>query len=66
MSGSLIKYGHLPEKRTVFFLCDIQEKFRPALSHFEHILEAANKLVWLREYKQKLLLFFSISGAVFT
>lgn len=45
MSRSLIKYGQLPEKRTAFFLCDIQEKFRPALSHFEQILEAAKKLV---------------------
>ncbi|XP_069686035.1 isochorismatase domain-containing protein 1-like [Periplaneta americana] len=45
MARSLIKFGHLPEKRTAFFLCDIQEKFRPALSHFEQILEAANKLV---------------------
>lgn len=45
MSRSLIKYGQLPEKRTAFFLCDIQEKFRPALSHFEQIVEAAKKLV---------------------
>ncbi|XP_023712527.1 isochorismatase domain-containing protein 1 [Cryptotermes secundus] len=45
MSRSLIKYGQLAEKRTAFFLCDIQEKFRPALSHFEQILEAAKKLV---------------------
>jgi hypothetical protein len=45
MSRSLIKYGQLLEKRTAFFLCDIQEKFRPALSHFEQIVEAAKKLV---------------------
>jgi hypothetical protein len=45
MSRSLIKYGQLPEKGTAFFLCDIQEKFRPALSHFEQIVEAAKKLV---------------------
>ncbi|PSN37546.1 hypothetical protein C0J52_12550 [Blattella germanica] len=45
MARSLIKYGQLPEKRTAFFLCDIQEKFRPALTHFEQILEAAKKLV---------------------
>jgi hypothetical protein len=45
MSRSLVKYGQLPEKRTAFFLCDIQEKFRPALSHFDQIVEAAKKLV---------------------
>ncbi|XP_067004768.1 isochorismatase domain-containing protein 1 [Anabrus simplex] len=45
MAPALIKYGLLPQKNTAFFLCDLQEKFRPAMLHFEQIVEVANKLV---------------------
>ncbi|KAK3930407.1 Isochorismatase domain-containing protein 1 [Frankliniella fusca] len=41
----LVKFGLLPEKHTAFFLCDIQEKFRPAMLHFQEIVQAADKLV---------------------
>ncbi|CAG2055351.1 unnamed protein product, partial [Timema podura] len=44
MTPSLIKYGYLPERKTAFFLCDIQEKFRPAMLHFDQVVEVANKL----------------------
>ncbi|KAK7788883.1 hypothetical protein R5R35_013449 [Gryllus longicercus] len=45
MASSLIKYGLLPQKGTAFFLCDLQEKFRPAMLHFDQIVEVSNKLV---------------------
>jgi hypothetical protein len=66
MSRSLIQYGQLHDKRTAFFLCDIQEKFRPALSHFEQIVEAAKKLVWYCEHKLRLRHFirFEVSTAI--
>lgn len=41
----LVKFGLLPEKHTAFFLCDIQEKFRPAMLHFPEIVQVADKLV---------------------
>ena len=41
----LVKFGLLPEKHTAFFLCDIQEKFRPVMLHFPEIVQAADKLV---------------------
>ncbi|XP_034243676.1 isochorismatase domain-containing protein 1-like [Thrips palmi] len=41
----LVKFGLLPEKHTAFFLCDIQEKFRPVMLHFQEIVQVADKLV---------------------
>lgn len=41
----LIKYGFLPEKQTVFLLCDMQERFRPIISHFEEIAHNCSRLV---------------------
>jgi len=41
----VLKLGALNSKETLFLLCDIQEKFRPAIVHFDKIVEAASKLV---------------------
>ena len=30
---------------TAFFLCDIQEKFKPAIDHFDEIVEVSKRLV---------------------
>ena len=37
--------GNLSPDKTVFFLCDMQERFRPAIKYFEDILEVAKRLV---------------------
>lgn len=44
MSPTIVRFGLLPIKRTVFFLCDMQEKFRHVL-HFPEIVQSANKLL---------------------
>jgi len=31
--------------KTAFFLCDMQEKFRPAIDHFKEIVEVSKRLV---------------------
>lgn len=42
---SIIDRNQLNLNSTAFFLCDIQEKFRPAIDHFESVIEVASKLV---------------------
>ncbi|XP_013385022.1 isochorismatase domain-containing protein 1 isoform X2 [Lingula anatina] len=37
--------GDISTEKTVFFLCDMQEKFRPAINCFEDILEVSKRLV---------------------
>lgn len=32
-------------EETAFFLCDLQEKFQPAIDHFVEIVEVAKRLV---------------------
>lgn len=44
MSPTIVRFGLLPIKRTVFFLCDMQEKFRH-VAHFGEIVQTANKLL---------------------
>jgi nicotinamidase-related amidase len=41
---SFTKYAINP-KRTAFFLCDLQEKFRPMISNFPQVLNTANKMI---------------------
>lgn len=36
--------GDLLPSRSVFFMCDMQEKFRPAILHFDAIVENARRL----------------------
>lgn len=45
MSSTIVKFGFLPVKRTVFLLCDVQEKFRTAAMYFQEIIQSSNKLV---------------------
>ncbi|KAF6203969.1 hypothetical protein GE061_002307 [Apolygus lucorum] len=45
MSSTIVKFGLLPLKRTVFFLCDIQEQFRNVSQHFDSVVQSANKLL---------------------
>ncbi|GAB6019334.1 hypothetical protein CHUAL_000927 [Chamberlinius hualienensis] len=37
--------GGLDPAKTVFLLCDMQEKFRPVILHFDKIAQAASKLI---------------------
>ncbi|KAL1132607.1 hypothetical protein AAG570_010559 [Ranatra chinensis] len=45
MAPTMVKFGSLPLKRTVFFLCDLQEKFRTAVLYFEQVVQSASKLL---------------------
>uniref|UniRef100_A0A170ZTH4 Isochorismatase domain-containing protein 1 n=1 Tax=Triatoma infestans TaxID=30076 RepID=A0A170ZTH4_TRIIF len=45
MSSTIVKFGFLPVKRTVFLLCDVQEKFRTAAMYFQEIIQSSNKLL---------------------
>lgn len=48
MAGSgdhVKKLGNIRLEETVFFLCDMQEKFRPAIKYFEEIVEVSKRLV---------------------
>lgn len=40
-----LKIGKLPIDKTAVFLCDLQEKFRPAMLHFSEVVSNAKKLV---------------------
>ena len=39
------KLGDIKTNQTVFFLCDMQERFRPAIKYFDDIVEVAKRLV---------------------
>lgn len=41
------KLGNIVLDQTAFFLCDMQEKFRPAIKYFPDILEVSKRMVWL-------------------
>ena len=43
--AALKKLGNLQGKTTAFFLCDMQERFRPAIHGFEDIVTVAKRLV---------------------
>lgn len=40
-----LRLRHLNPKRTLFLLCDIQEKFRPGMPLFDNFVKNSNKLV---------------------
>jgi hypothetical protein len=42
-----LKVGRLPEGKTALFMCDLQEKFRPAMLYFSDVVSNAKKLVGL-------------------
>jgi len=37
--------GNLQIQNTAFFMCDMQERFKPSISHFEDIAEVAKRLL---------------------
>lgn len=45
MVRQLSRLGYLEPHRTLFLLCDIQEKFRPAMKYFEPMVKNTNKLL---------------------
>ena len=40
-----IALGAIPLDKSAVFLCDLQEKFRPAMLHYAAVVANANKLV---------------------
>lgn len=42
---SSIRIGKLPLEGTAVFMCDLQEKFAPAMLHFTEVVSNAKKLV---------------------
>lgn len=50
MSRQLIQQvGYLNSKKTLFLLCDVQEKFRPAMKNFDSMVKNTQKLVSRKE-----------------
>ncbi|XP_047541395.1 isochorismatase domain-containing protein 2-like [Vanessa atalanta] len=45
MARKLLKLGALEAKKTAFFLCDVQETFRPRIKHFGEVVVVANKML---------------------
>lgn len=45
MARQLAKLGQLDAKRTLFLLCDLQDKFRPGMKLFDPMIKNAQKLV---------------------
>ncbi|XP_048002024.1 isochorismatase domain-containing protein 1-like isoform X2 [Leguminivora glycinivorella] len=45
MARNIVKLGALEAQRTAFFLCDIQETFRPHVKHFGEVVKVANKMM---------------------
>nr|KAG5694281.1 hypothetical protein BaRGS_031999 [Batillaria attramentaria] len=43
--ASQLRLGDIKLDQTVFFMCDMQEKFRPAIKFFPDIVEVAKRLV---------------------
>ena len=50
MAGLATKIGRLQANRTMFLLCDMQEKFRPSIQHFEDIAQVSSRLVGVCAY----------------
>jgi hypothetical protein len=46
-----IALGSLPLDKSAIFLCDLQEKFRPAMLHFSAVVSNAKKLVFDKYFK---------------
>lgn len=45
MARQMAKLGYLETKKTLFMLCDLQEKFRPGMKMFDPVVKNATKLV---------------------
>lgn len=40
--------GDLCKEESVLFVCDLQQKFKPAIQHFESVVEGTNRLVSIK------------------
>ena len=45
MAAVARRLGKMATDTTAFFLCDMQEKFRPNIKYFQEIANVANRLV---------------------
>ena len=45
MARQLTKLGYLDVKKTLFMLCDLQDKFRPGMKLFDPVVKNTSKLV---------------------
>ncbi|XP_062538526.1 isochorismatase domain-containing protein 1 [Armigeres subalbatus] len=45
MARQLTKLGYLDAKKTLFLLCDVQDKFRPGIKLFDEVVKNASKLI---------------------
>jgi hypothetical protein len=41
----VLKLGNISLEKTALFVCDLQEKFQPAIAHFADIVEVTKRLV---------------------
>lgn len=48
--SQLTTLGNLTPSSTVFFCCDMQERFRPAIKYFGDIISVGQRLVCLLVY----------------
>lgn len=39
------RLGNIKAENAIFFMCDIQERFKPSIKYFKEIVEIAEKLV---------------------
>ena len=46
--NNFIERNNLEVGKTAFFLCDLQEKFKPSIDHFDDIVEVARRLVYIK------------------
>ena len=44
--SNFVESQNLEASKTAFFLCDMQEKFKPAIEYFDAIVEVARRLVY--------------------
>ncbi|CAH2229320.1 jg17069 [Pararge aegeria aegeria] len=45
MARNILKLGALEAQKTAFFLCDVQETFRPHIKYFSEVVKTANKML---------------------
>lgn len=44
-SVGVLKLGNISLEKTALFVCDLQEKFQPAIAHFADIVDVTKRLV---------------------
>ena len=58
----LLKNNNLDKQSTALFLCDMQEKFRPAIFKFDEIIQTCSRLVRKLKRLQKKLKMQNLKG----